>query len=207
MANFTTVPSGQVPQLIANAAAQYGVPSTLAMEVAIQESGLNQTAVSPAGAIGVMQLEPSTAAMLGVNPYDTTENIQGGVEYLSQLLQYFGGDQAKALAAYNAGPTAVANAVNQNGANYLSALPSETQNYVATILGNTGSAYTPSVTPASVANGAASAVNSGSASAPSIGAAISQAFANMPIGALLLLTAAGIGAYFAADFLFGDEEA
>jgi soluble lytic murein transglycosylase-like protein len=190
MAQFTTVPSGQVPQLIANAASTYGVPSQLALEVAVQESGLNQTAISSAGAIGVMQLEPATAAGLGVNPYDTTQNINGGVQYLAQLLSQFGGDQSKALAAYNAGPGAVQKAIASNGANYLSALPAETQNYVSSILGATGSAYSPSVTPSSVANGASGVLDT-----------LSTALGGAPWGTILLLTTLAIGAYFAGDLL------
>lgn len=123
---------------ITAAAQNYGVNPNLALAVANQESGFNESAVSSAGAIGVMQLMPATAAGLGVNPYDTTQNIDGGVRYLAQLLGQFGGDASKALAAYNWGPSNVSAAVASNGSNWLSSAPSETQNYVSSILSAIG---------------------------------------------------------------------
>lgn len=118
---------------------QYGVDPNLALAVAKQESGYQQTGTgggtlkSSAGALGVMQLLPSTAAGLGVDPNDESQNIAGGVKLLSQLLQQFNGDVTKALAAYNAGPVAVQ---KYNG---VPPYP-ETQNYVASIMANYQSA-------------------------------------------------------------------
>ena len=118
-------------QLITQAAAKYGVDPNLALAVAKQESGLNQAAKSSAGAIGIMQLMPSTAAGLGVDPTDPAQNVDGGVRLLSQLLQQYGGDTSLALAAYNAGPGAVAK--------YGGVPPyPETQNYVTSILASIG---------------------------------------------------------------------
>ena len=89
------------------AAEKFKVDPALIQAVAWQESRFNPYAVSPKGAIGIMQLMPATARQLGVNPHDPRENIQGGVAYLSALLTQFGGDVRLALAAYNAGPEAV----------------------------------------------------------------------------------------------------
>jgi soluble lytic murein transglycosylase-like protein len=85
------------------AAEKYGVPAEIALSVASRESNFDQNARSGAGAIGVMQLMPATAAGLGVDPYDVDQNIDGGVRYLAQMFRSYG-DWALALAAYNAGP-------------------------------------------------------------------------------------------------------
>ena len=93
--------------LIEAAAEKYDVDSRLVKAVAIAESNMNQDDISDAGAIGVMQLMPETAAGLGVDPYDEQQNIEGGAKYLKQMLDTFGGNVRKAVAAYNAGPGAV----------------------------------------------------------------------------------------------------
>ena len=127
--------------MIADAAAKYGVSPPLALEVATVESNLNQSAVSSAGAIGVFQLMPATAASLGVDPTNLAQNIDGGVRYLAQLLGRFS-DLAAALGAYDWGPTNVSKAITQYGANWLAAAPAETQNYVQKILNGLGTQYT-----------------------------------------------------------------
>ena len=111
---------------VTEAATKYGVDPSLVRAVAWQESRFRNSAVSPKGAIGVMQLMPGTASLLGVNPHDPRDNIFGGVAYLSRLLDRFGGDVRLALAAYNAGPEAV---TRHRG------IPPyrETQNYVKAI--------------------------------------------------------------------------
>lgn len=105
----TVAASGSdITQLIDTAARKYGVDPKLAMAVATTESNLAPDAVSPAGAVGVMQLMPATAASLGVhNIADSRENIDGGVKYLRQMLDTFHGSAVNAVAAYNAGPQAV----------------------------------------------------------------------------------------------------
>jgi len=88
------------------AAQATGLSPELLKAVAAQESGFQADVVSPAGAIGVMQLMPGTAAELGVDPYNAAANIMGGARYLASLLRQFG-SLSLALAAYNAGPGAV----------------------------------------------------------------------------------------------------
>jgi hypothetical protein len=80
---------------------------TLMQSVAKVESGFNPKAVSPKGAIGVMQLMPDTARRLGADPQDLEQNIDAGAKLLRDLLQKYDGDVVKALAAYNAGEAAV----------------------------------------------------------------------------------------------------
>jgi soluble lytic murein transglycosylase-like protein len=111
------------------AATRYGIDPGLLRGLVRQESGFDPRAHSPAGAMGLTQLMPATAASLGVtDPYDPVQALDGGAKYLRQQLDRFGGDPAKALAAYNAGPGAVTR--------YGGVPPyAETQNYVRNILG------------------------------------------------------------------------
>jgi soluble lytic murein transglycosylase-like protein len=92
---------------IRSAAARYHLAPELLDSVALRESGYRTKAVSPAGAVGIMQLMPATARRLGINPHDPIANIFGGAAYLRGLLDQFDGRVDLALAAYNAGPAAV----------------------------------------------------------------------------------------------------
>ena len=115
-------------EVVAKYARQYGVDEDLVWAVIRQESGFNAGAVSPKGAMGLMQLMPGTAAQLGVNdPFDAEQNVAGGVKYLEQCLNQFNQDVPLALAAYNAGP---GNVVKYQGCPPFA----ETRNYVASIL-------------------------------------------------------------------------
>ena len=101
---------GDVPygDLIDAAARRHGLDPALLAGLIRQESNFDPTAGSPAGAQGLTQLMPATAAALGVSDvHDPAQAIEGGAKYLAQQLKSFGGDVTLALAAYNAGPGAV----------------------------------------------------------------------------------------------------
>jgi soluble lytic murein transglycosylase-like protein len=133
-----TVRAARVPQYqgtyrgeyldIARAAARrYDIPEDLFLRLVHQESRWNPNAVSHAGALGLAQLMPDTARMLGVNPHDPRQNLDGGARYLRMMYDRYG-NWRLALAAYNAGP----GAVDQHGG-----IPPfrETRDYVRIILG------------------------------------------------------------------------
>ena len=111
------------------AASANGIDPALLKGLVSQESGFNPNARSGAGAVGLTQLMPGTAAGLGVtNPLDPAQSLQGGAKYLREQLDRFGGDEKLALAAYNAGPGAVQK--------YGGVPPyAETQNYVTSVMG------------------------------------------------------------------------
>jgi hypothetical protein len=99
---------GLIEQNVQKAAAKYNLPPQLINGVIRAESNFKVRAVSSAGARGLMQLMPATAKELGVeNPFDIEQNIDGGAKYLRKMLDRFGGNVRKALAAYNAGPGTV----------------------------------------------------------------------------------------------------
>jgi soluble lytic murein transglycosylase-like protein len=143
------MPALDITQTIVSTAQAMGVDPALAIEVALAESGGNQGARGGAGEIGIFQLLPSTAADLGVNPYDAAQNIQGGVTYLAQLLGRYG-DPATALAAYNWGLGNVDAVIARYGTDWFSHAPGSTQAYVSGILGNLNSQYTVSPGPGAV---------------------------------------------------------
>jgi soluble lytic murein transglycosylase-like protein len=156
-ATTSSLPAGTPFAAEITAAAQAnGLDPALLAGLIKQESGFNPNAGSPAGARGLAQLMPGTAAGLGVtNVLDPVQSINGGAKYLKQQLDAFGGDVAKALAAYNAGPGAVQR---------FGGIPpyAETQNYVRIVQANAASyrtasapssptpSYTPSNAPSEI---------------------------------------------------------
>jgi soluble lytic murein transglycosylase-like protein len=122
------VPPAQIDALVQQNATTWQVDPALLKAVIANESGFNANATSKVGAQGLMQLMPATAASLGVrNSYDPAQNVAGGARYLRGLLDRFNGDPRLAVAAYNAGPGAVAK--------YNDVPPyAETQSYVTNVL-------------------------------------------------------------------------
>ena len=136
-ANFrgTAATAADIDSAIEQAAARHNVDPNLVRAVVKVESNFNPNAVSRKGAMGLMQLMPSTARQLKVNnPFDPEQNVDAGVRHLKQLLESYGGDVRLTLAAYNAGAGAVA---RSSGVPHFA----ETQNYVRRItsLYNAGS--------------------------------------------------------------------
>jgi soluble lytic murein transglycosylase-like protein len=122
------MPPAEIDQLVSTNSSQWNVDPSLVKAIIANESGFNANATSNVGAQGLMQLMPGTASGLGVtNAYDPAQNVAGGTRYIKGLLDRFGGDMRKAVAAYNAGPGAVEK--------YDGVPPyAETQNYVQNVL-------------------------------------------------------------------------
>jgi hypothetical protein len=127
-------------RIVREKAVNYNLDPSLIKAVIQTESNWNDHAISNKGAMGLMQLMPSTANDLNVrNPFDPEENIEGGTKYLKYLLEHFKGDLTLALAAYNAGPKTVEK---------FGCVPpiSETRQYVKKVLAQyNGATYFPSV--------------------------------------------------------------
>lgn len=121
------MPPADPPTLLREAATRTGLPPAFVESVAKVESAMRPEAVSPKGAVGVMQLMPDTARTLAADPRDPAQNIDAGARLLRELLIKYDGDVVKALAAYNAG----AGAVDR----YRGMPPyAETQNYVDRVI-------------------------------------------------------------------------
>jgi len=128
------LPDMNLEAIIANHSVAQNLDPRLVRALIQAESGYNVKAVSNKGAIGLMQLMPDTASELNIrDPYDPDQNIKGGTMYLRQMIDHFAGKVELAIAAYNAGPGAVA------ACHCVPQIP-ETQAYVARILGLMGGA-------------------------------------------------------------------
>lgn len=115
-------------------ALEAGIPPDLFVRQINQESGFNPYASSPAGAEGIAQFEPATAAGLGIDPWDPVEALKGAANLMARYQQNYG-DYAKALAAYNGGSGRLNDAIQGCGVAWLACEPYETQHYVHVILG------------------------------------------------------------------------
>ena len=129
------LPKSQYVAIAQQDAVAVGIPPDYFVRQIQQESGFNPNAVSPAGAIGIAQFLPSTAAGLGINPLDPIQALQGAARLMANYAHNYGGDYAKALAAYNGGSGNVQSAINNCGANWLNCLPGETRHYIYVIMG------------------------------------------------------------------------
>lgn len=117
-----------------NDAAQADIPPDLFVRQINQESGFQTNVVSPAGAEGIAQFMPTTAAGLGIDPWNPDQSLQGAAQLMARYQQRYG-SYAKALAAYNGGSGNLQAALANCGAAWLSCEPAETQRYVQAILG------------------------------------------------------------------------
>lgn len=118
---------GDIQSQIADTANRYGVPVEIALGVAKTETNFDQSKIGGKGEIGMFQLMPSTAKELGVDPYDLTGNIEGGVSYLAKMFARFG-DWSKAILAYNAGAGNLAKGIYNSS--YLTKVTNNGQEFV-----------------------------------------------------------------------------
>jgi len=107
-------------------------PDSFSRQIA-QESGFNPSAVSPAGAIGISQIMPATAAAWNVDPWNATDSLRVAAQHMAWYYHHYG-SYAKALSAYNAGSSKLDYCI-ANYSDWLSCMPDETQRYVAAIGG------------------------------------------------------------------------
>jgi hypothetical protein len=194
------VTTSEIQSQITAAALQNGVPPSLALAVAKRESSFNPNAVSPPNKngtqdYGLFQINSSNLATFGVvDPLDPTQNIQAGTQLLGQLLRQYNGDQVKALAAYNAGSTAV-----DSGR-----IPPSTQAYVASVLSNQGQ-FADFSSPASVPDGSVLVDSSIPADTSVTQASLFGSVQIFGTDIPLPLAAAGVGlGVFLLAKLFGD---
>ena len=131
-----TLPQSQYIAIAQQDASAVGISPIYFVRQINQESGFNPYAVSPAGAEGIAQFEPGTAAGLGIDPFNPVQALNAAAHLMASYANQYGGNYAMALAAYNAGSGTVQYAINACGAaNWMNCLPAETQNYIYVIMG------------------------------------------------------------------------
>lgn len=130
------LPTSQYVAIAQQDATNAGISPVYFVRQINQESGFNPNAYSPAGAEGIAQFEPGTAAGLGIDPWNPIQALQAAAQLMASYNRNYGGNYAMALAAYNGGGGTVTYAVNACGAaNWLNCLPYETRNYIYVIMG------------------------------------------------------------------------
>src|SRR5256885_4605941 len=130
------LPSSQYVAIARQDAINAGISPDYFVRQINQESGFNPNALSPAGAEGIAQFEPGTAAGLGLNPLDPVAALNAAAHLMASYNHTYGGNYAMALAAYNGGSGTVQYAINACGqANWMNCLPGETRNYIRVIMG------------------------------------------------------------------------
>ena len=131
-----TLPKSQYVAIARQDAINAGISPDYFVRQINQESGFNPNALSPAGAEGIAQFEPGTAAGLGINPLDPVVALNAAAHLMANYSHNYGGNYAMALAAYNGGSGTVQYAINACGAaNWMNCLPGQTRNYILVIMG------------------------------------------------------------------------
>jgi len=130
-----TLPKSQYVAIAQQDAIAVGISPDYFTRQINDESGFNPNSVSPSGAVGIAQFLPSTAAGLGINPWNPIQALRGAAQMMANYSHQYGGDYAKALAAYNGGTATVQYAVNNCGSNWLNCLPGQTRHYIFVIMG------------------------------------------------------------------------
>lgn len=133
-AGVSIAPHNYYVDLARQDAISVGISPDLFVRQINQESGFRPNAISYAGAIGIGQFMPGTAAALGINPYNPVQSLQGAARLMASYVHQYG-SYAEALAAYNAGPGTVNNALRACGGYWTQCLPAETRNYINVIIG------------------------------------------------------------------------
>jgi len=129
------LPTSQYVAIARQDAINAGIPPEYFVRQIYAESGFDPNAASGAGAVGIAQFEPATAAGLGINPYDPIQALSGAARLMASYAAQYHGNYAMALAAYNAGGGNLENAVARCGAAWKNCVPAETQNYIYKIMG------------------------------------------------------------------------
>ncbi|HET8852041.1 MAG TPA: transglycosylase SLT domain-containing protein [Ktedonobacteraceae bacterium] len=131
----TTLPASPYVSIAYQAAIEAGIPPDMYVRQINEESHFDPAARSPKGALGIAQLMPETARLLGVDPLDPIASLHAAARLMATYLHQYSHDEAKALSAYNWGPGTTTAVIETYGANWLAYVPAETHQYIQQILG------------------------------------------------------------------------